>query len=308
MTWDVNGTTELVDFSPTLVALETLDEMDDATQNMLVEYSLDVSDECVAAGSVQTPVFPQVDMEDDVEGTPLEGAQFPSDNVMLTPDTKKAVIIPITNYARAVANQDLMNGYGRQLGRDAMRKIDIGIAGVYAETGNSPVDAGAATDIDEADILAAKELLDLANAPIAGRVLIVHTTQYNAILAIDGLTRFDALGKADAANAKVSGLIGYLHGFLVVQDQNLVTTGSGGTLRRHNIAMVYGGTKQNSSVEWAMSTFRPMVSNTVTAGTRLRLIWTFDTNYGCEVLRGEMQFGFVALQPKWIVDIRTSTT
>lgn len=304
MAFDVNGMTETADFSPTLVAIEALDEMADNTNNAMVQYSLDVSDELVGAGSVVTPIYPAVDMEDETEGTPLEGAQFPTDNVTLTPDRKKAVIIPITDYARAVSNQDLMNGYGRQVARDAMRKIDIALCGVYSETGNTPVDAGAAADIDEADILAAKEILDGQNAPPQGRVLILHHTQYNAILAIDGLTRFDALGKAGDANAKVSGVIGMLHGFLIVLDQNIVSAAS----RRHNIAMVYGGNKQNSAVEWGMSTFRPMVSNTVTAGNRLRLVWTYDTTRGSEIIRGEMQFDYIALRPEWIVDIQTQTT
>lgn len=304
MAFEVNGMTATADFSPTLVAVEALDEMTDATQNAMVANAVDRSDDLVGAGSVQDPIYPAVDMEDETEGTPLEGAQFPADNVVLTPDRKKAVVIPITNYAQAVSNQNLMNGYGRQVARDAMRKIDIAMCGVYSETANSAVDAGAAADIDEADILAAKEILDGQNAPATGRVLILHHTQYNAMLAIDNFTRFDAIGKAGNENPKVSGVVGTVHGFTVWLDQNIISAAS----RRHNLAMVFGGNKQNSSVEWGMSTFRPMVSNTVTAGNRLRLIWTFDPYYGSEVLRGEMQFDYIALRGEWIVDIQTQTT
>lgn len=305
MAFEVNGMTELADFSPTVVALEALDEMTDNTKNAFVQHSFDASDELVAAGSVQTPIFPAVEMEDDVEGTPMEGAQFPADNVTLTPDRKKAVVIPITNYARAVSNQDVMNGYGRQLARNAMKIIDTTVAGVYSETANAAVDAGAGADIDEADILAGKELLDGQNAPDTGRVLILHHTQYNAMLAIDTFTRFDASGKAGFDNAKVSGVIGFVHGFTVVMDQNVVSAAS----RRHNVMLVHNpGSKDMNSVEWGMSTFRPMVSNTVTAGNRLRIIWMFDPYYGCEVIRGEMQFDYIALRPEWIVDIQTQTT
>lgn len=304
MAFDVNGMTELVDFSPTLVALEAMDEMTDATNNAFVRFALDVSDELVGAGSVQTPIYPAVDLEDETEGTPLEGAQFAADNVILTPDRKKAVIIPITDYARAVANQDLMNGYGRQAGRDALRKIDTSIAGVYSETSNAPVDAGAAADIDEADILAGKEILDGQNCPGEGRVLILHHTQYNAMLAIDNFTRFDAVGKSGDGNPKVSGVIGTVHGFLVVLDQNVVSAGA----RRHNVMTVFGGNKQNSAIQWGMSTFRPMVSMTLTAGNRLRLIWTYDTTRACEIIRAEMQYDYIALRPEWIVDIQTQTT
>lgn len=304
MAYDVNGTTELAAFSPTLVSIESMDAMDDATQNNMFNFSVDLSGEVAGATALDIPVYPAVDLEDDVEGTALEGAQFASTKVTLTPDTEKAVIIPITDYGRAAANQDVMNGYGRQAGRDAMRKIDVGIAGVYSDSSHSAVDAGAGTDIDEADILAAKELLDGANAPTQGRVLVVHHTQYNAILAIDGLTRFDAIGKGGEENAKVSGVIGRLHGFTIVMDQNIISAAS----RRHNIAFVYDGTKQGSSVAWGMVTFKPMVSNTLYAGDRLRLIWTYNEEYGSEVIRAEMKFGYAALRPDWIVDVSTGTS
>jgi hypothetical protein len=306
MAYDVNGSTELAAFSPTLVSLEAMDAMDDATENNMFNFSLDLSNQVQGAGALDIPIYPAVDLEEDVEGTALEGAQFPATKVTLTPDTKRAVIIPITDYGRAYANQDVMNGYGRQVGRDAIRKIDIGIAGVYADSDHAAVDAGAVTDIDEEDILAAKDLLDMANAPSTGRVLVVHPFQYNAILGIAGLTRFDAVGKADEANAKISGIIGRLHGFTVVMDQNMIQTGADATLRRHNIAFVYNpGDVQKCSIGWGMATFKPMVSNTLYAGDRLRLIWTYEETFGAEVIRGEISFGFVALRPEWIVDITT---
>lgn len=303
MAYDVNAATNLAAFSPTLVSTKAMDAMDDATQNNMLNFSVDLSNDVAGATALDIPVYPAVDLETDTEGTALEGAQFAATKVTLTPSTKRAVIIPITDYARAYSNQEVMNGYGRQVVRDAMRKIDVGICGAYADSAHSAVDAGVA-DIDEADILAAKELLDGANAPETGRVLVLHHTQYNAILAIDGLTRFDSLGKAGIDNAKVSGVIGMLHGFLVVMDQNIISAAS----RRHNIAFVSGNNEQNSAIGWGLATFKPMVSNTMYAGDRVRLIWQYNEEYGSEVIRGQISFGYVALRPEWIVDISTQTT
>lgn len=298
----VTAAADVADFSPTLVSLEALDAMDDATSNQMLEYSLDLSNELQAAGALDIPVFPEVDMTDETEGVAKVGVSLPSSKVTVTPDTRRSVTIPITDYARALSNQELMNGYGRQAGRDASRRMDTSIAGVFAETSQTPVDAGMGVDIDEADILASKEILDGANATPNNRVLILHHSQYNAVLAISGLVRFDAVGKAGAENAIISGVIGMLHGFLIVLDQNMVVSGS----RRHNIATVFDGTQQGSAIAHAMATFRPMISQTTVAGDRVRLIWTYDTTLASEVLRAQVFYGFKALRPEWIIDVQTA--
>ena len=300
----VTAAADVADFSPTVVSLEALDAMDDATQNMVMMNSWDGSNELQEAGALDIPIFPEVDLEDETEGTELVGVSLPSDKVTITPDTRKAVNIPITDYARAVSNQELMNGYGRQAGRDAARRLDTSIAGVYTETSNAPVDSGAGTDIDEADILAGKETLDGQNAPEGGRKLILHHSQYNAVLAIPGLVRFDAVGKAGDENAIISGVIGKLHGWLVMLDQNMIAAAS----RRHNLGLVFDGSKQMSSVGHGLATFRPMISQVTTAGNRLRLIWTYDTRFASEVLRAQMFYGYKAMRPEWIIDFQTSDT
>lgn len=300
----VTTAADVADFSPTLVSLEALDAMDDATQNMVMENSLDLSNELQEAGALDIPVFPQVDMADETEGVELVGVSLPSSKVTITPDTRKAVNIPITDYARALSNQEIMNGYGRQAGREAARLVDTSIAGVYLETSNAPVDSGAGVDIDEADILAGKEILDGQNAPANGRKLILHHSQYNAVLAISGLVRFDAVGKAGDENSIISGVVGKLHGFLISLAQNIV----GAAARRHNLMLVFDNTKQGSSVAHAWATFRQMISQVTVAGDRLRLIWTYDTRFASEVLRAMQFYGFKALRPEWIVDMQTSIT
>lgn len=298
----VGTSADVVSFSPDLVSLEALDAMDDATSNMMLANALDLSAELVGAASLSIPVFPDVDMTDETEGVVLPGTVFPTTDVTVTPDTKKAVNIPLTDYARATANQELMNGYGRQAGREASRLLDTSIAGVYTETAHAPIDAGIGVDIDEADIIAAKGLLDGANAPGQGRKLVLYHNQYNAILAIPGLVRFDAVGKAGDANAIVSGVVGSLHGFLLSLDQNMVDAGA----RRHNVALVNNGNRAESAVAYGMATFKAMISNTLHVGNLLRLIWTYDTTLASEVLRAMMYYGYKALRPEWLVDIQTN--
>ena len=296
-------TADVASFSPTLVSIKALDAMDDATNNVMLETTLDKSDELQAAGALDIPIFPHVDMSDETEGTPLASSVFPATEVTIAPDTRKAVRIPITDYARAVSNQELMNGYGRQAGREASRLFDTSVAGVYTETSNPAVDAGLGVDIDEADILQAKETLDGRNAPGSSRELVLHHSQYNAILAIPGLTRFDAVGKAADLNAIISGVIGSLHGFRVSLSQNMIAAGS----RRHNLAFIGASAgEEQAAIARAMATFRPMISNTLVVGDRLRLIWTYDDELASEVLRAQQFYGYKAIRPEWLVDIQTS--
>ena len=296
-----NTAAALADFSPTLVAQDALDEMTDATNNAFLTHSVDLTARVNGATALDIPVFAEVTHATETEGTALEYKQFSSAKVTLTPSTKKAVVIPITDWASAYANQELMSGFGRQAGRNAAQIVDIAIAGVYSEAGTTAQDGGTGGDITEALIIGAKEQLDANNAPMEGRFLILHHQQYNAALSIDRLTRYDATGVAGPANPIKNGALGELHGFQVFLDQNVVGTTDG---FRHNVAGVYNGTIEGSSICHGYATFKPLI-DTLSAGNAPRLVWTYDPKVGSQVLRSEVGYGYVALRTKWLVDIKT---
>lgn len=287
------------EFSPTLTALQAQRKFTDLTSNMLTRVSFDATSMIVGAESLDIPIFPAVDLADETEGTALEYKQFSATKVTLTPGTQKAVVIPITNYARARANQDLMNGYGIQAAADSARRVDIDLAGLYTSA-TLTVTAGTGADIDEADVLAAKELLDGVSCPPEGRWLGLHHTQYNALLSIDRFTKVDSLG----VTAIPTGIVGMLHGFTVMLDQNIVSTTDG---FRHNLFGVTSGFTE-SSIMHGFGTFKAMVSNTLNAGNAPRLIWTFDPKVGSEVIRAELMYGVQATRPEWLGVIKTQDT
>ncbi len=292
-----NTSTSLAEFSPTLTATVAQDAMTDATNNALLQVSFNATDLIRGATSLDIPIFPSLDLEDEVEGTPLEYKQFNAGKVTLTPNLQKAVVIPITDYARARANQDIMSGYARQAGRDAARKVDQTLSNLYSSA-TLTVTAGTNTDIDATDVLTAKELLDGANAPLEGRWLALHHTQYNALLAIDDFVHLEKYG---SNSALPNGVLGSLYGFTVLLDQNIIATTDG---FRQNMFGVSGGLAE-SSIVYGFGTFEDMVSNTLSAGNNPRLIWTYDSKAGSEVLRAEILYGVAASRAEWLGVIKT---
>lgn len=72
--------------------------------------------------------------------------------------------------------------------------IDTNLLGVYTSFTNTDVGAYG-SDVTDAVVLAAAEALDLANAPLDERYLVIYPTQKTALLRIDKFIKADFMGE-----------------------------------------------------------------------------------------------------------------
>jgi N4-gp56 family major capsid protein len=286
------------EFIPTIVATEAQLVFTDHTKNGLIGRSFDATSMLSGGGNkLDLPKIPAVELETETEGTPLEYAQFSSSKTTLTIDTKRAVVMAFTDYSLALENQDVLGPYGTQIGANSAKTVDAALAALYSSASISAITAGTGADIDEADILEAKSNLDEANAPDQGRYIAVKSDQYNALLALDRFTAAEKLGQEYISG----GVLGRIHGFDVVEDNNLVATTDG---FRHNVYGVSGGLTGSSLVH-AFGQFRDPQAGAVASGQTPRIILGYDMKAGSHVLRGQIYFGVQVYRPEWFGTIKT---
>ena len=80
------------------------------------------------------------------------------------------------------------------MGESIARQVDTDLLAEYANFTNTDVGTYG-VDITDPVILAAAEAIDLANAPLEDRYLIVYPTQKTALLKIDKFVRADYVGQ-----------------------------------------------------------------------------------------------------------------
>jgi len=142
--------------------------------------------------------------------------------VTLTVDQWKGISIDIIDLVAAQSRYDLMRKYAEKMGFGLALAVDDSLQGLYA--GLSQEQGTAAVDITDATLRAAVQDLDVANAPMEDRSLVIHPEQKNALLGIDKFTRYDALGMRSAAIRK--GDIGELYGVATLVSTNVGKTAS----------------------------------------------------------------------------------
>ena len=293
-------TTAIGEFIPTIVAREAQLAYGNRTKNGLLGVAPSINGFLAEGGNVfELPVIPDVDLENYTEGTDLEYAQFSSSKQSITISTKKAVVMAFPATALSVANQEIMNGYGEQCGHAAAKELDTALAGLYSSAGISAITAGTGADIDEADILDAKSNLDIANAPAQGRWLAVRSDQYNALLALDRFTAAEKLGVEYISR----GVLGRIHGFDVIMDNNLVATTDG---FRHNMYGVNGGSPLTSSLVHGTATFPAIQGGALAVGQNPRLVFSYDLKQGANTMRAEIMYGVAVFRSEWLGTIKTA--
>lgn len=87
-----------------------------------------------------------------------------------------------------------MAEYTSKAGEAIARAIDTDLLGEYSNFTNTDVGTYG-SDITDAVILAAYEAINLANAPLEDRALIIYPTQLTAMLRIDKFVKADYMGQ-----------------------------------------------------------------------------------------------------------------
>lgn len=110
----------------------------------------------------------------------------------------------IEDLIKVQANYELMAEYTSKAGESIARAIDTSLLTEYSNF--TTTDVGSyGTDITDAVILAANEALDLANAPLEDRAMVVYPTQKTALARIDKFVKSDYLGQYQNATVVQTG-------------------------------------------------------------------------------------------------------
>jgi len=115
-------------------------------------------------------------------------------NTSISITTHKESSFLVEDLLKVQASYDLMAEYTSKAGESIARSVDTDLLGVYSSSTNTDVGAYG-TDITDATILAAAESLDLANAPLDDRALVIYPTQKTALMRIDKFVKADYMGQ-----------------------------------------------------------------------------------------------------------------
>ncbi|MDD4984693.1 MAG: hypothetical protein PHQ43_02715 [Dehalococcoidales bacterium] len=118
------------------------------------------------------------------------------------------------------------------------KQVDDDVLSLYASLTSTDVGTYG-SDIDDAAIVSAIQVLDEADAPIEDRAFVIAPSQKAAIMKIDKFVKADYLGQYDKATPVVKGpnsryLWGDIYGIPVYYTNNVPTTAASPT-QTHNI-------------------------------------------------------------------------
>lgn len=116
------------------------------------------------------------------------------DNTQILINKHKESSFLVEDILKVQSNYDLMGEYTSKAGESIARQIDTDLLSEYANFTNSDV-GSYGSDITDAVILAAIEAIDLANAPLEDRALVIYPTQKTALARIDKFVKADYLGQ-----------------------------------------------------------------------------------------------------------------
>ena len=144
----------------------------------------------------------------------------------------------VEDILKVQSNYDLMGEYTSKAGESIARRIDTDLLGTYSSFTNTDVGAYG-SDITDAVILAAAEAIDLANAPMEDRALIIYPTQKTALARIDKFVKSDYLGQYQNATVVRTGpnsrfMWGDIYGVPVYYTRQVTST-AGTPTQYHNI-------------------------------------------------------------------------
>lgn len=126
----------------------------------------------------------------------------------------------LEDITKVQADFNLLSLYTQKAGYTLAQQIDTRLSALFS--GFSQRTGAAGIDIGDEQIRTAVEFLDLADADIEGRALVIYPTQRNAMFAIEKYFRADIKGNGE--NTVVSGKLGEIYGVPVYVTTNLGTS------------------------------------------------------------------------------------
>jgi len=160
-------------------------------------------------------------VNDKVKNTQIT-LQTPSDTkIPVTLNKHKEVSWLIEDEANAKAIEDAIN-YVEDAAIAIGEQVDADLLGLHSELALSVGSAG--TDLSVATILAAREALNVAKCPLAGRMFVVSPKDETALLLLEQFTSANWTDENQTALREA--IIGRKYGFTFLMDQQVKTSGA----------------------------------------------------------------------------------
>jgi len=144
----------------------------------------------------------------------------------------------VEDLLKVQSNYDLMAEYTSKAGEAIARQIDTDLLTEYTNFTNTDVGTYG-SDVTDATLLAAMEAIDLANAPLEDRSMVIYPTQKTALARIDKFVKADYLGQYQNPTIVKTGvpsryMWGDIYGVPVYYTKQVVVT-AGTPQQIHNI-------------------------------------------------------------------------
>lgn len=228
----------------------------------------------------------------------------------------KEVTFAVESRALSTVNQNVIQGYVEDACIVLAEQIDTDLLAMYASiaAGNTITNAG---NMTEANILSARKILTDQRTPaLMKRFLIVSTTQANALLQIDRLVRYDALGVSnDIPDAQVglpirtmAGSLGKVHGFELCESQLIPTAGSPAAAK--NIALaedaILFASRPLENPDGNLGVQATVITDP-DSGIALRLLHSYQHLMGAHAITLDVLYGMAFMRSEHAVLINTAT-
>lgn len=177
-------------------------------------------DDLASGGSkLNIPFMSTYDARDKVAGTPVVYDANVETEIELTINKHKYLAFTIEDITKVQSSYALQELYRGAQKEALARAMDTDLASLHAAAGTN-ISGGA--NVDDADILAVVQALDLANVPQTDRAGIVHSKVMNDLRGVNKYTTYDNTGKTGLA---VSGkaIVPNVYGMDIHMSNNVVT-------------------------------------------------------------------------------------
>jgi hypothetical protein len=243
-----------------------------------------------------------------------------SSTIDLTLDHHKEVTFAVESRTVSTVNQDVIQGYVEDAAIAIAEQIDTDLftlsASVPSEQSIPITAAGVPSTITEGAIQSARKMLVDNKVPAPQRKYgVIATSQTNALLSIDRLVRYDALGVSnDITNATVGNgvrtmdaSIGRLYGFELCESQLVPTSGSPAVASnlfyaRDAMLMATRALELPDQRYGVMAT----VMTDPDSGITMRLLHSYQHMAGGHLITLDVLYGFTLMRPEHIVKVVTS--
>lgn len=111
-------------------------------------------------------------------------------------DQWKETSFEIEDIVKVQSQYDLRSEYTSKAGYAIAKAVDTDLFGLIPSLTSTPVGVYG-TDIDDAEIVAGLQALDLVDAPLEDRFFVIHPNQKAAIMKLDKFVKADYLGEYD---------------------------------------------------------------------------------------------------------------